>query len=176
MAPPDGAPPPPVPRSHHDRSAPRSALATSTKGRSVRKKLRHKRHAVASCGSVHTFDSISENEESLPDGDFDKDMAYAVHIDPNAALGDEAAVAALFAEDTEDEGIQDTVKETSYPPDGTAAGSNVADDAKISSAFAPRRREDKEREGKGTPKQEQRLDSGDARGSLTGPAGMRAGP
>ena len=35
-------------------------------------------------------------------------MAYAVHINPNATLGDEAAVEALFAEDTDNVGILDT--------------------------------------------------------------------
>ena len=80
-------------------------------------------------------------------------MAYAVHINPNAPLGDEAAVAALLVEDTEDEGIQATVarKETSYPSDGTVGGSNVTDDAQISSAFASRRRKDKNRSSPNAP-------------------------
>ena len=101
-------PPPPVPRSHHGRPAPRSATATLTKGRSLRKKLRQVHHDVAACGSVSTLDSISEDEESITDGDLDKDMAYAVHVDPNATLGDEAAVAALFAEYTDNVGILDS--------------------------------------------------------------------
>ena len=116
------------------------------------KKLRHTRHAVASCGSVPTLDSISEDKESLTDGNFDKDMAYAVRINPKAPLGDEAAVAALLVEDTEDEGIQATVarKETSYPSDGTVGGSNVTDYAQISSAFASRRGKNKNRGGSAT--------------------------
>ena len=97
---------PPVPRRHHGRSAQRSATGTFTKGRSLRKKLRQVRHDGATSGSVSTLDSISEDEESINDeGDFDKDMAYAVQIDPDARLGDEAAVAALFAEDTDEPGI-----------------------------------------------------------------------
>ena len=36
-------------------------------------------------------------------------MAYAVHINFNAPLGDEAALAALFSEDTDNEGIQGNI-------------------------------------------------------------------
>ena len=42
----------------------------------------------------------------MPHGDIDKDMAYAVHINFDAPLGDDAVVAALFGDDT-DEGILD---------------------------------------------------------------------
>jgi hypothetical protein len=48
-----------------------------------------------------------EDEETLSHGDIDKDMAYAVRINFNAPLGDEAAVAALFGDDIGDEGILD---------------------------------------------------------------------
>ena len=82
------------------------------------------RHDVASCGSVSTLDSIFENEASLTDSDFDKDMAYAAHINPHATLGDKAAVAALFAEDTDEVGILDsnagTEHRTQTDPEGAS--------------------------------------------------------
>ena len=129
MAPSDGDPPPPGPRSHHGRHAPRGATATLTKGRSLRKKIGRKRHAAALNASVATLDSISEDEESLTDGDIDKDMAYAVHIDPNATLGDEAAVAALFVEDTDEVGILEptgTDRRDQTDPDGASKPTTAA--------------------------------------------------
>ena len=74
-------------------------------------------------------------------------MAYAVHINFNAPLEDEAAVAALFSEDTGNEGIQVTVarKEKIHPSDGAEGGSNVTTVAQSSSTFASRRRNDKNR-------------------------------
>jgi hypothetical protein len=56
-------------------------------------------------GWYPVLNSISEDEESEYKQDFDKDLAYAVHADPNAHLGNEAALQALFAEDTTGEGI-----------------------------------------------------------------------
>ena len=61
-------------------------------------------------------------------------MAYAVHIDPNASLGDESALAALFAEDTDEPGILDpnagkehrTQKDPMTAPHSTTATKTIA--------------------------------------------------
>ena len=66
------------------------------------------RQAVGSSGSVSSLDSISEDEESAYNEDFDKDMAYVVHIDPHVP----SALQALFSEDTGDEG---TVSQALWP-------------------------------------------------------------
>ena len=64
-------------------------------------------------------------------------MAYVVHINPHAPLGNIAALQALFSEDTGDEGIQGTVARTLKidPSDGVegrrnATSSDVAGDGK----------------------------------------------
>ena len=70
------------------------------------KKLRYTRKAIGSSRSLSSLDSILEDEESEYNEDLDKDLAYAVQVDPTVLLGNEAALQALFAEDTDDEGIQ----------------------------------------------------------------------
>ena len=100
------APPLPGPTSHHGRPIPSRATVTFTKQRYLWKNLRHTYRAFGSSGSVFTLDSISEDEESECNEDFDKDLVYEVRVDPTAPLGDEAALLALFAEDPDDEGIQ----------------------------------------------------------------------
>jgi hypothetical protein len=92
--------------------------------------------------SVSTLDSISEDKESLTDGDIDKDMAYAVHIDPNATLGDEAAVAALFAEDTEAVVILESIgtdQRAQTDPDSASKPTTAATtgERKLSTGAAP---------------------------------------
>ena len=74
--------------------------------RSLRKNLRRPQKAVSAGVTVSSLGSILEDEETLSHGDIDKDMAYAVHINFDAHLGDDAAVVALFGDDT-DEGILD---------------------------------------------------------------------
>ena len=65
----------------------------------------------------------------MTDGDIDKDMAYAVHIGPNATLGDKAAVAALFAEDTDGVGILEAIgtdQRAQTDPDGASKPTTAA--------------------------------------------------
>jgi hypothetical protein len=85
---------------------PPSATAALTKQRFLRKHIRHTRKAVGSSGSVSSLDYISEDEESEYNDDLDKNLAYAVHVEPTAPLGNEAALQALCTEDTDNEGIQ----------------------------------------------------------------------
>ena len=107
MRPPAGTPSPPDPTGHHGRLVPSRATATFTKQRYLRKKLQHTSKAVGSSGSVSSLDSISEDEELEWNDELDKDLAYAFHVNPMDPMGDEAVLQALFAEDPEEEGIQD---------------------------------------------------------------------
>ena len=78
---------------------PRAQQLPSSSAVFLRKKIRHMRQAVGSSGSVSSLDSISEDEESAYNEDFDKDLAYVFHVNPNAPLGNEAALQDLFMED-----------------------------------------------------------------------------
>ena len=114
------------------RSAPPSTTDAFTKRRFLPENIRHTRQAVGSSGSVSSLDYISEDEESAYNKYFDNDLDYAVHVDPNESLENEAALQALSAEDTDDEGIQGnfTIPVKNGPMDGedgrrnaTSAGS-----------------------------------------------------